>query len=207
MRYLLPFLMKFLRLPVLQQFTLSVLIPWCGIIFFHWLAGAVLFYFMLELANYWLCNLVLLLCFAKAPSTKERWKQAGIFTFWNWISLVGFYLFVAWMTDPKSPSMATNVTRSQALIATLIYWAQFAWFLYSTKPKNKMTQEVVIKEVSYRLIGIYMTIYCIIGYFFVFWMDSEVMNYALAIVLVFAKNLADLVLIAVKMGNERAKAK
>lgn len=207
MLFLLQIAIKFLRLSLFQQFLLSILIPCCGIIFFKWLPGAVLFYFMLELANYWLCNLVLLLWFAKASSTKERWKQAGIFTFWNWVSLIGFYLFVAVMSDSKSASMATNITYGQMLIVILIYWTQFAIFLYSATPKNKMTQDAIIKEVSYRLTGIYLTIFCVIMYFFVFWTNTETMNYALAFVLVFAKNLADLVLIAVRMSKEELKIK
>src|ERR1051326_4323434 len=207
MLFLFQIVIKFLRLSLFQQFLLSILIPGCGIVFFKWLPGAVLFYFMLELVNYWLCNLVLLLWFAKASSTKERWKQAGILTFWNWVSLIGFYLFVAFMSDPKSASMATNITYGQMLIITLVYWGQFALFLYSTKPKNKMTQDAIIKEVAYRLTGIYLAIFCVIMYFFAFWTNTETMNYALAVVLVFAKGLADLVLIAIRVSKEELTGK
>ncbi|PZR29194.1 MAG: hypothetical protein DI535_04045 [Citrobacter freundii] len=207
MLFLLQVVIKLLRLSVFQQFLLSILIPCCGIIFFDWLPGAVLFYFMLELVNYWLCNLILLLWFAKAASVKERWKQAGIFSFWNWVSLIGFYLFVAFMSDPESASMTTNITYGQMLMVTLIYWSQFAFFLYSARPKNKVTQDAIIKEVSYRLTGIYLTIFCVIMYFFTFWTHTETMNYALAVVLVFAKGLADLVLIALRINKEQLKVK
>ena len=198
---------KLLRLSVFQQFLVSVLIPCCGIIFFKWLPGAVLLYFMLEMVNYWLCNLLLLLGFAKALSKKERWQNAGIFSFWFWIFLIGFYLYVAFMSDSKSASMATNITFGQMIGVTLIYWIQFVIFLYSAKPKNKTTQDIVIKEVYYRLTAIYFTLFCVIGYFFVFWSQTEVMNYAMAFVLVFAKSLADLVLIAIRMSKEVRKIK
>lgn len=199
------FLSTFIRLTPLRQLLLNILIPVCGIIFFHWLPGSILFYFIIELVNYWLCNLIMLLWFAKAPSVKERWKQAAIFSFWNWVSLIGFYLFIAFMSDAKSASMATNITYGQIIGVMLIYWLQFAIFLYTTKPKNKMTQDTVIKEVWYRLIAIYMTIFCVVGYIFSFWSQTETMNYALAFVLVFAKSLADLVLIAVRISKEQQK--
>ncbi|MGG9964797.1 DUF6498-containing protein [Ferruginibacter sp. SUN106] len=186
---------------------MSFLIPCCGIIFFQWLPGAILLYFMLEMVNYWLCNLVLLLVFAKAPSKKERWQNAGIFSFWFWVSLIGFYLYVAFMSDPKSASMATNITYVQMIGVTLIYWIQFVIFLATAKPKNKTTQDVIIKEVYYRLIAIYLTLFCIIGYVFVFWSQTAVVNYAMAFVLVFAKSLADLVLILIRMSKEDRKIK
>ncbi|MEP6674416.1 MAG: DUF6498-containing protein [Ferruginibacter sp.] len=202
---LLQIAIKFLRLSLFQQFLLSILIPCCGIIFFKWLPGAILFYFMLELVNYWLCNLILLLWFAKALSKKERWQNAGIFSFWFWVSLIGFYLYVAFMSDSKSASMATNITYGQMIGVTLIYWIQFVIFLYSANPKNKTTQDVVIKEVYYRLIAIYLTLFCVIGYVFVFWSQTEVVNYAMAFVLVFAKSLADLVFIAIRTSKESQK--
>lgn len=204
---LLQIVIKFLRLSVLQQFLLSLLIPCCGIIFFKWLPGAILLYFMLEMVNYWLCNLILLLWFAKATSVKERWQNAGVFSFWFWVSLIGFYLYVAFMSDPASASMATNITYGQMIGVTLIYWIQFVIFLYSAKPKNKTTQDIVIKEVYYRLIAIYLTLFCVIGYVFVFWSQTAVVNYAMAFVLVFAKGLADMVLIAIRIGKEELKIK
>src|SRR4051812_42464555 len=154
---LLQIVIKFLRLSLFQQFLLSILIPCCGIIFFKWLPGAIVLYFMLEMVNYWLCSLVLLLGFTKALSKKERWQSAGIFSFWFWVSLIGFYLYVASMSDSKSASMATNITYGQMIGVTLIYWIQFVFFLYSSKPKNITTQDVVIKDVYYRLIAIYLT--------------------------------------------------
>jgi hypothetical protein len=162
---------------------------------------------MLEMVNYWLCNLVLLLVFAKAASVKERWQSAGIFSFWFWVSLIGFYLYVAFMSDSKSASMATNITYGQMIGVTLIYWIQFVIFLDSARPKNKTTQDVVIKEVYYRLIAIYLTLFCVIGYVFVFWSQTEVVNYAMAFVLVFAKSFADLVLILIRMSKEDLKIK
>ncbi|GAB2808735.1 hypothetical protein GCM10027043_04880 [Ferruginibacter profundus] len=157
---------------------------------------------MLEMVNYWLCNLILLLGFAKAASAKERWQNAGSFSFWFWVSLIGFYLYVAFMSDPKSASMATNITYGQITGVTLIYWIQFVIFLYRARPQNKTAQDVVIKEVYYRLIAVYFTLFCIIGYVFVFWSQTEVLNYAMAFVLVFAKSLADLVLILIRMSKE-----
>ena len=204
---LLQIVIKFLRLSLFQQFLLSILIPCCGIIFFKWLPGAILLYFMLEMVNYWLCNLVLLLGFTKAASVKERWQSAGIFSFWFWISLVGFYLYVAFMSDPKDASMATNITYGQMIAVTLIYWIQFVIFLDRVKPKNITTPNVVIKEVYYRLIAIYLTLFCVIGYVFVFWSQTAVVNYAMAFVLVFAKSLADLVLISIRMSKEDRKIK
>jgi hypothetical protein len=197
----------FTRFSPLRQFWLNILIPVCGILFFKWMPGAILFYFMIELINYWLCNLVLLLWFAKAPSPKERRKRAAVFSCWYWVSLVGFYLFISYMSDPKSASMATNITYGQIITVTLIYWLQFALFLYTAKPKNKMTQDAVIKEVSYRLTGIYMILFCVIGYVFVFWTQTETMNYALAFVLVFAKSFADLVMIAIRVSKEQQAEK
>lgn len=99
--------------------------------------------------------------------------------------------------------MATNITYGQIIEVTLIYWLQFVLFLYTTKPKNKMTQDAVIKDVWYRLIGVYMIIFCVIGYVFVFWQHTETMNYTLAFVLIFAKNLADLVVIAIRIRKEK----
>lgn len=200
-------LSMFTRLSPLRQFWLNILIPVCGILFFNWVPGAVLFYFMIELVNYWLCNLVLLLWFAKVPSQKERRKRAAVFSLWYWVSLIGFYLFISYLSDPKSASMATNITYGQIITVTLIYWLQFALFLYTSRPKNKMTQEAVIKEVSYRLTGIYMILFCIIGYVFVFWTHTETMNYALAFVLVFAKSLADLVMIAIRVSRKQQAGK
>ena len=204
---LLQIVIKFLRLSLFQQFLLGILIPCFGIIFFKWLPGAILLYFMLEMVNYWLCNLILLLGFAKAASVKERWQSAGIFSFWFWVSLIGFYLYAAFMSDSKSASMATNITYGQMISVTLIYWIQFVIFLDSAKPKNKTTQDVVIKEVYYRLIAIYLTLFCVIGYVFVFWSQTAVVNYAMAFVLVFAKSLADLVLISIRMSKEDQKIK
>ncbi|MEI9954805.1 MAG: hypothetical protein WDM90_00475 [Ferruginibacter sp.] len=147
----------------------------------------------------------MLLGFAKALSKKERWQNAGIFSFWFWVSLIGFYLYVAFMSDSKSASMATNITYGQIIGVTLIYWIQFVIFLASAKPKNKTTQDVIIKEVYYRLIAIYLTLFCVIGYVFVFWSQTEVVNYAMAFVLVFAKSFADLVLILVRMSTAEIK--
>ncbi len=199
---LLQIVIKFLRLSVFQQFLLSILIPSCGIIFFNWLPGAVLFYFMLEMVNYWLCNLVLLLWFTKALSKEVRWQNAGIFSFWFWLSLIGCYFYVGFMTDPKSLSMATNITYGQMIGITLIYWIQFAIFLFTAKPGDKTTQDVVIKQVYYRLTAIYFTLFCVTGYVFVFWSHTDVMNFAMAFVIVFAKGLADLVLISYRMNKE-----
>ncbi|MGC4104018.1 DUF6498-containing protein [Ferruginibacter sp.] len=200
-------LSMFTRLSPLRQFWLNILIPTGGILFYDWTPGTVLFYFMIELVNYWLCNLVLLLWFAKAPSESERWKNAATYCFWYWIALIGFYFYVSFMSDPKNPSMATNITYGQIIAVTLIYWLQFVLFLFTTKPKNKMTQEDVIKGIWYRLIAIFMVIFCIIGYVFVFWTNTNTMNYALAFVLIFAKSFADLVLMAARMSKEQQAIK
>jgi Family of unknown function (DUF6498) len=205
MLFFIRILINIIRLSPLQQFLLNILIPVGGIIFFKWLPGAILFYFMLEMVNYWLCNLILLLGFAKASSVKERWQRAGIFSFWFWAALIGFYLFVGFMSDAKSGSMATNITYGQIIGVVLIYWLQFAFFIYTMKPKNKMTQDVVIKEVEYRMTGIYLTLFCVICYVFSFWSQTETMNYALAVVLVFSKSLADLVLILIRYSKSQLK--
>ena len=196
-----------IRLSPLRQFLLNILVPVFGIIFFNWLPGAILFYFMIEMANYWLCSLVLMLWFATAPSVTERRNRAISFTLWFWAGLIAFYLFIHFMSDPKAISMATNITWGQIIIVVLTYWAQFAVYLYRARAKGKMTQESIIKEVSYRMTATYMILFCIIGYVFVFWSQTAIMSYALAIVLVFAKSLADLVLIAIRYSRQQQPVK
>lgn len=195
---------NFIRLSPLRQFWLNILIPVCGIIFFGWLPAAILFYFIIEMANYWLCNLVLMLWFATAPSPMVRRKSAATFTIWFWAALFGFYWFTRFMSDPKADGMTTNITIAQVIAVVLIYWVQFVFYLYKTKPKGKMTQERIIKDVSYRMTAIYMVLFCVIAYVFAFWSQTAVVSYALAVVLVFAKSLADLVLIAIRYSQQQA---
>jgi hypothetical protein len=45
--------------------------------------------------------------------------------------------------------------------------------------------------------------FVIIGYGFIFWTKTKVMNYALVFVMIFVKNMADLVLISLKMSRGR----
>lgn len=196
-------LSSFGRLSPLQQFWWSIIIPSLGIIVFHWTPGSVLFYFVIELLNYWLCNLILLLFYAKANSNRERFLESLKFSLWYCVCLIGFYYYITAMGNSTNQSMEINVAFGQIIVVTIIYWAQFVYFVFSTKPKNNISIDKIIKEVSYRLTGVYFTLFCVIGYIFVFWTKTEIMNYALAFVLIFAKSLTDLVLVAVKLSNER----
>jgi hypothetical protein len=92
-------LSSFVRLSPLHQFWLNLLIPVVGIILFHWTPGAVLFCFVVELINYWLCNTVLLLFFVSNESFKIRIANALKFSFWNIVCLIGFYFAIAHLSD------------------------------------------------------------------------------------------------------------
>lgn len=188
---------------ILYHFWLNILIPFCGIIFFHWTPGSVLFYFFIESINYWLCNTVLLLFYVSEEDKKVRIMNALKFSIYFILSLVGFYFFIVFLVDAKDSSMETNVTYGQIITVTVLYWLQFAFYLYTEKPKGKVTIDAINNEVSWRMTGIYFTIFCIVLYVFSFWSNTSVMNFAIAFVMIFAKSLTDLVIITVKMGSER----
>ena len=196
-------LSSFVRLSPLHQFWLNILIPAVGIIFFHWTPGAVLFCFIIELINYCLCNAILLLFYVTDQPANKRITNTLKFSFWFIVSLIGFYYFIAFMTNAKDSSMETNVTYGQIIAMTVLYWLQFIWYLGIEQPKGKITTAIINKEVSNRMTGIYLTMFCLIGYIFSFWSQTRVMNFAMAFVMIFAKNLTDLVLIAVEMGREK----
>ena len=198
-------LSSFVRLSPLHQFWLNLLIPVVGIILFHWTPGAVLFCFVIELINYWLCNTVLLLFFVSNETFKIRTTNALKFSFWNIVCLIGFYFAIAHLSDAKDVTMETNITYGQILVITLLYWFHFVLFLRSIKNKN-FTSNAIIHDVNIRLTCIYFGMFVIIGYGFIFWTKTKVMNYALVFVMIFVKNLADLVLISLKMSKQR-KAK
>ena len=197
-------LSSFVRLSPLHQFWLNLLIPVVGIILFHWTPGAVLFCFVIELINYWLCNTVLLLFFVSNETFKIRTTNALKFSFWNIVCLVGFYLAIAHLSDAKDVTMETNITYGQILVITLLYWFHFILFLRSIKNKN-ITSNAIIHEVNIRLTCIYFGMFVIIGYGFIFWTKTKVMNYALVFVMIFVKNMADLVLISLKMSRGRKR--
>lgn len=188
---------------ILYHFWLNILIPCCGIIFFHWTPGSVLFYFFIELINYWLCNTVLLLFYVSEEDKKVRMMNVLKFSFYFIISLVGFYFFIVFLVDAKDSSMDTNVTYGQIITVTILYWLQFAFYLYKEKPKGKVTMAAINKEVSNRMTGIYFTIFCVVLYVFSFWSNTKVMNFAIAFVMIFAKSLTDLVIIVMKMSGEK----
>jgi hypothetical protein len=195
-------LSSFVRLSPLHQFWLNLLIPVVGIILFHWTPGAVLFCFVIELINYWLCNTVLLLFFVSNETFKIRIANALKFSFWNIVCLVGFYFAIAHLSDAKDVTMETNITYVQILVITLLYWFHFVLFLRSIKNKN-FTSNAIIHDVNIRLTCIYFGMFVIIGYGFIFWTKTKVMNYALVFVMILVKNLADLVLISLKMSRGR----
>ncbi len=195
-------LSSFVRLSPLHQFWLNLLIPVVGIILFHWTPGAVLFCFVIELINYWLCNTVLLLFFVSNETFKIRITNALKFSFWNIVCLVGFYFAIAHLSDAKDVTMETNITYGQILVITLLYWFHFILFLRSIKNKN-FTSNAIIHDVNIRLTCIYFGMFVIIGYGFIFWTKTKVMNYALVFVMIFVKNMADLILISLKMSRGR----
>ncbi len=195
-------LSSFVRLSPLHQFWLNLLIPVVGIILFHWTPGAVLFCFVIELINYWLCNTVLLLFFVSNETFKIRIVNALKFSFWNIVCLIGFYFAIAHLSDAKDVTMETNITYGQILVITLLYWFHFVLFLRSIKNKN-FTSNAIIHDVNIRLTCIYFGMFVIIGYGFIFWTKTKVMNYALVFVMILVKNLADLVLISLKMSRGR----
>ena len=195
-------LSSFVRLSPLHQFWLNLLIPVVGIILFHWTPGAVLFCFVIELINYWLCNTVLLLFFVSNETFKIRTTNALKFSFWNIVCLIGFYFAIAHLSDAKDVTMETNITYGQILVITLLYWFHFILFLRSIKNKN-FTSNAIIHEVNIRLTCIYFGMFVIIGYGFIFWTKTKVMNYALVFVMIFVKNMADLILISLKMSRGR----
>ena len=195
-------LSSFVRLSPLHQFWLNLLIPVVGIILFHWTPGAVLFCFVIELINYWLCNTVLLLFFVSNETFKIRTTNALKFSFWNIVCLIGFYFAIAHLSDAKDVTMETNITYGQILVITLLYWFHFILFLRSIKNKN-FTSNAIIHDVNIRLTCIYFGMFVIIGYGFIFWTKTKVMNYALVFVMIFVKNMADLVLISLKMSKQR----
>lgn len=55
--------------------------------------------------------------------------------------------------------------------------------------------------------GIYLTLFCVMCFVFSFWSATDVANYALAFVLIFAKSLTDLVIAAVRMSDDIIKNK
>ena len=126
-------LSSFVRLSPLHQFWLNLLIPVLGIILFHWTPGAVLFCFVIELINYWLCNTVLLLFFVSNETFKIRIVNALKFSFWNIVCLIGFYFAIAHLSDAKDVTMETNITYGQISVITLLYWFHFILFLRSIK--------------------------------------------------------------------------
>jgi hypothetical protein len=195
-------LSSFVRLSPLHQFWLNLLIPVIGIILFHWTPGAVLFCFVIELINYWLYNTVLLLFFVSNETIKIRIANALKFSFWNIVCLIGFYFAIAHLSDAKDVTMETNITYGQILVITLLYWFHFILFLRSIKNKT-ITTNAIIHEVNIRLTCIYFGMFIIIGYGFIFWTKTKVMNYALVFVMIFVKNMADLVLISLKMSKQR----
>ena len=196
---------SFVRLSPLHQFWLNLLIPVGGILLFQWTPGAVLLCFFIELINYWLCNTVLLLFYASNETFIERVKNALKFSFWNIVCLVGFYFAIAHLSDAKDISMETNVTYAQIIVITFLYWFHFILFLRSLKDKTKITSNAVIHDVNIRLTCIYLGMFIIIGYGFIFWTKTKVMNYALVFVMIFVKNMADLVLISLKMNRTKSK--
>ena len=191
-----------MRLSPLHQFFLNILLPFCGIIFLHWTPGNVLFCFGVELVNYWLCNVVLLLFYVTEEPTNKRLYNAGQFSFYYLLSMVGFYFFIRFLSDPKNSSMQISMNSNQVIFIVALYWLQFINYLHITHPAGKIRTAEVNKEVMYRLTGIYLTLFCVVMYVFSFWSNTNVMNYALAFVLIFAKSLADLVMIARKIANE-----
>lgn len=195
-------LSSFVRLSPLHQFWLNLLIPVVGIILFHWTPGAVLFCFVIELINYWLCNTILLLFFVSNETFKIRTTNALKFSFWNIVCLIGFYFAIAHLSDAKDVTMETNITYVQIILITLLYWFHFVLFLRSIKNKN-FTSNAIIHDVNIRLTCIYFGMFVIIGYGFIFWTKTRVMNYALVFVMIFVKNMADLILISLKMSKQR----
>lgn len=198
-------LSSFVRLSPLHQFWLNLLIPVCGIVFFHWTPGAVLFCFVIELINYWLCNTVLLLFYTSDETNRQRIITALKFSFWNIVCMVGFYFAIAHLSNAKDASMETNVTYGQIIIITLLYWFHFIFFLRSVKDKSQFSSKAIIHDVNIRLTCIYLGMFMIIGYGFIFWTKTKVMNYALVFAMLFVKNVADLLLISLKMSRELRK--
>ena len=189
----------FVHLSPLHQFLLNILIPFCGIIFLDWTPGNVLFCFGIELVNYWLCNLILLLFYAKEEYGQDRIKNALQFSFYFLASMAGFYWFIRFISDRTNDSMQISLEKSQIIPIVALYWLQFIYYLYVAKPKGKAEMDEINKEVTYRLTGIYLILFCIIMYVFSFWSNTNVMNYALAFSLIFARSLMDLVMIARKV--------
>jgi hypothetical protein len=98
--------------------------------------------------------------------------------------------------------MQITMNSTQSVFIVAIYWLQFIYYLHIAQPSGKIKSEEINKEVSYRMTGIYLTLFCVIMYIFSFWSNTNVMNYALVFVLIFAKSLTDLVMIAIKMANQ-----
>lgn len=186
----------------MHQFLLNILVPVAGILLFNWTPGNILFCFGITMINYWLTNLALLLFFVKKEQVPQKISKALVFSFYFILSLVFFYLFIYVLSDRKNSSLHITMRPIQVLIITGLYWMQFYQFLAITKPSEKVDINRLTKEVSYRLTGIYLTLFCIIGYLFSFWSGTTIMNYALAFSLVFACSLTDLVLISVKMSSK-----
>jgi hypothetical protein len=133
-------LSSFVRLSPLHQFWLNLLIPVVGIILFHWTPGAVLFCFVIELINYWLCNTVLLLFFVSNETFKIRIANALKFSFWNIVCLVGFYLAIAHLSDAKDVTMETNITYGQIISNYFIVLVSF-YFISSFHQKQKLYEQ------------------------------------------------------------------
>lgn len=191
-----------IRLSPLHQFLLNLLVPVAGILLFQWTPGNVLFGFGITMVNYWLANLVLLLFFIKKEQAPTRISRSLQFSFYFLLSLAGFYFFVDFLAGHQSHSIAITMRSLQVLLICLLYWLQFWRYLQVTRPAGRIDADRLTKDISYRLTGIYLTLFCIIGYLFSFWSGTNVMNYALAFALIFACSLTDLVLIAVKMPTK-----
>lgn len=195
--------LNFVRLSPLHQFWINIIIPFCGLIFFHWTPGNVLFCFGIEMVNYWLCNVVLLVFYVTNESIENKLKHALRFSLYSITTIVGFFIFVHVMCDNKNPSMTIKMDVREIIVIILLYWVQFTYYLYAAQPKGKVTTFEITNDVMIRLTGIYLTVFCLVGYLFVFWSNTNIMNYALTFSLVFAKSLADLVMVARKVINEK----
>ncbi len=195
--------LNFTRLSPLHQFWINIIIPFCGLIFFNWTPGNVLFCFGIEMVNYWLYNAALLQFYVTNESTENLNMKVIKFSFYSISSIVGFFFFVHIMCDNKNPSMAIRMDIREIIVIVLLYWVQFVYYLYVAKPLGKITSAEIINDVFIRLTGIYLTVFCLVGYLFVFWSNTNIMNYALTFSLVFAKSLADLVMVARKVISER----
>ena len=194
-----------IQLSPFYLFWLNIIIPFCGIIFFHWTPGSVLFCFVIELINYWFCNAILLQFYVTNETIIAKNKNVLKFSGYFIVSLIGFYYIILMFANTKSDAMKTQITYGQIIGMTILYWIQFGYYLWNSKPKGKVTTASINKDVFNRMSGIYLVLFLIMGYVFSFWSNTDVTNYALAFVLVFAKSLVDLVFVAMRMSDEILK--